>query len=214
MSAEIKLQAGQWYRRRDGEIVFCLGFGPGKKMYPIVIALNEDCDCIEFYKEDGTFSNEFVVNNYDIIEHLPDCTGFDWVPTPKLHLREGAWYERADGKIVGPCRMRTGGLRVDYRWDVSGELYHDDGTQRPIAIPGWCLVREVEPPQPKYRAFRDREEAFPFCDGWWLDDGEPVRITRVRNDCVFVGGRVYSFDMAFASLKRHDGSPFGVLDAS
>jgi hypothetical protein len=205
--SDIKLQVGQWYRRRDGEIVYCFAKNPVNVIYPYHLCCEDGT--FETCTEDGDWCDEADNDDEDIIEHLPDCTGFDWVPTPKLQLREGAWYERKDGEIVGPCKKST---FPDHQWMIEPWLYFDDGTNKAILDTGVWLIREVEPPQPKYRAFVDREEAFPFCDGWWLDDGEPVRIVRVRQDCVFVGGRVYSFDMAFASLKRHDGTPFGVLD--
>lgn len=80
----VDLKAGNWYRTRDKSIVYCLGVGPCKdNAYPVLCSLNEDCDCIEWYKPDGKFTNKLPPSTNDIIEHLPDCTGFNWVEPSK-----------------------------------------------------------------------------------------------------------------------------------
>lgn len=42
-----------------------------------------------------------------------------------LHLREGGWYRRRDGQVVGPAVHRDETYRQ--RWRVDGESYWDDG---------------------------------------------------------------------------------------
>ena len=74
MSKEIKLEAGQWYRTRGGSIVYC-----GSKSAKYKNAFLCECN-----------SSPYVVRcnglhihgncNWDLVEHLPDCTGFDWEP--------------------------------------------------------------------------------------------------------------------------------------
>jgi hypothetical protein len=120
------------------------------------------------FHQDGTWCED-ETHGEDIIEHLPDCTGFDWVPTPKLQLREGAWYERKDGKIVGPCRLldsqeRHGELVA--KWVMNRFWYDDAGTNPSDCC---CIIREVEPPQPKVK----------HTPGPWTIEGEEiVGITR------------------------------------
>jgi hypothetical protein len=85
------------------------------------------------------------------VTHLPDCTGWDWKPA--LQLKEGAYYENADGKIVGPLyRDSCGKWVAKIKPDGSGHWYRDDGTN---VTPEWSLVRECDPPKPSYRHFKD-----------------------------------------------------------
>lgn len=79
-----------------------------------------------------------------------------WCRRKKLQLREGAWYERADGEIVGPCQ------RTDHRtskWFLKGLVYCDDGTNSGRA--DVHIVREVPEPKPTYRPFANGSEYEP-----------------------------------------------------
>jgi hypothetical protein len=72
--------------------------------------------------------------------HLPNCDSWNW--QPPLQLKEGCWYERRDGEIVGPCKNGTG---KDGPWLITPHWYRDDGTNT------WepsHLVREVSAPTP------------------------------------------------------------------
>lgn len=97
------------------------------------------------------------------LKHLPNCDSWDWKPTPKLQLREGAWYERADGKVVGPCKLldRDSAIR---HWDISGYWYAVDGKH--CASDALNLIREVPKPEPKYRPFANAAEFAPHRDRW------------------------------------------------
>lgn len=69
-------------------------------------------------------------------------------PAP-LQLREGAWYRRRDGQIVGPVRERPGTWRQ--KWiiydGVDGESYHDDGHWNVQKYQmSLDLIAEVPPP--------------------------------------------------------------------
>jgi len=212
MSAEIELQVGQWYRRRDGEIVYCFAKNPVNVIHPYHLCCEDGT--FETCTEDGDFCVETDDDDEDIIEHLPD-----WVPTPKLQLREGAWYERKNGDIVGPCKKRTDGLSCnDHHWVVGNASYQDDGTS--IYNPFVNLIREVDPPkppQPKYRAFKDGVEFAPYRDEWFCDLNNPqfrTKVTAYDHRYVwFAGANVgESYLDAFKTRLREDGSEFGVLD--
>lgn len=271
--SEIKLQAGQWYRDRQGEILYCISNGaPRHKKSSMFVCeyRNRNCD---FFRENGWYTdpNEQIK---DIIEHLPDCTGFDWVPPkpieppegwrlltegeavcvgdmawddkgfwddellsseqkivgqswnvkyhypiarkiePKLQLREGAWYERKDGKIVGPCVKHND---KDRPWAIDVYLYSDEGINSATTLSH--IVREVDPPQPpqpKYRPFKDRAEFKPFRDKWvkykQSDVGKTMLCVSFSNEGVTAGVSFMPYKTAFDSLVFEDGSPFGVLE--
>jgi hypothetical protein len=149
---QIKLEAGQWYRVRTGGIVYVASVSEKHDAY-----LLESATTPYYCKASG--KHFFGTDGWDIIEHLPDCTGFDWVPPPKLQLREGAWYERKDGKIVGPCEpYKNPSWAPEANWEVAGRWYSDDGKN---PAPETNLIREVEPPQPKYRPFANLKEFYP-----------------------------------------------------
>lgn len=80
----IKLQAGQWYRDREGDIWYCVGKkAPAVKSdLGLFVAENQFLKC-DFFHDDGRYSdpNEKI---RDLIEHLPECTGFDWTPPEPL----------------------------------------------------------------------------------------------------------------------------------
>jgi hypothetical protein len=164
---------------------------------------------IRYYTGSGKF-DQLKQCLKDIIEHLPDCTGFDWVPAPKLQLREGAWYERKDGVVVGPCKKS--GLD-DLPWFFGNFFYRNDGTNNAT---DWCyLIREVDPPQPpqpKYRPFKNAEEFKPFRNCWWYRDDSDGRkhFPPMYYSDSFHGG--ISFAYRFKTCFFEDGTPFGVLD--
>jgi hypothetical protein len=199
----VKLEAGQWYRTRANQIAKCIHMHP-RRGHLLVFG---DGSC-GYYPPDQA------------VEHLPDCTGFDWVPAPKLQLREGAWYERKDGKIVGPCEVdREQPNDHGYKWTATPWRYRDDGSN--LVTEDQWLVREVEPPQPpqpKYRPFKDGAEFKPFRDKWvkykQSDVGKTMLCVSFSNEGVTACVSFMPYKTAFDSLVFEDGSPFGVTDAS
>jgi hypothetical protein len=77
----VKLEAGNWYRTRGGEIVYCVGGSKAVDTGDRWIVENDEGE-INTYHFDGRWLSDEVDEN-DLIEHLPDCDGFDWVPPPK-----------------------------------------------------------------------------------------------------------------------------------
>jgi hypothetical protein len=208
-----RIRPKQWYRTRGGEIVYCVGRLP-KQLKDITSF------CWRFV-DDGAYNLAYTTNgrfadkedHRDIIEHLPDCTGFDWVPQPEpqLQLREGAWYERKDGLIVGPCEPYIDPYNPEKRkWVMCGRWYHDDG-HNPHS--GHCIVREVEPPkppQPKYRPFRSMEEFTPFRERWWRCKNHKTVLPPCHYNDTRHGGSTWVD--RFARYVFEDGSPFGIID--
>jgi hypothetical protein len=223
--SKIKLENGQWYSDASGDILYCMGQYPNGETF---LCLDKDHFELLDYAEDGEFLSDFEAtgdSRYRIVEHLPGCTGFDWVPAPKLQLREGAWYERADMKIVGPCRVDTEQPNgYGYKWCVGPWRYRDDGTNNVDAINH--LIREVEPPKPKYRAFANLKEFYPHHNRLVCVNVPNPRVlelyrVQVFNDHTFwlqaETGKSYAsglLDYQFADYV--DGkivfSPFGVID--
>jgi hypothetical protein len=115
------------------------------------------------------------------LKHLPDCTGWDWQPTPKLQLREGAWYERADGKIVGPC---SPGLETIPKWTFKvGSVFYDEEGNQVNRNPMLAIIREVPVPAPKYRPFVNAAEFRPHRDRWIRDKSScAVRVTSLNDN--------------------------------
>lgn len=72
----IEIKAGQWYWTRGGEIAYVAAILPFRSNYPVIGVLHGDVQSWTLsglcFEDDGS--------NDDLIEHLPDCTGFDWVP--------------------------------------------------------------------------------------------------------------------------------------
>jgi hypothetical protein len=219
MSAEVKLEAGQWYRDGHGDIVYCIGFNPCQdsmiRNYSWVCCTKNTR--VRYYRANGRF-DQFKPCLKDIAEHLPDCDSFEWVPTSKLQLREGAWYERKDGKIVGPCRKS--GLD-DLPWFFGNFFYRNDGTNN--ATDWCCLIREVEPPQPpqpKYRPFKDGHEFAPYRDDWFTyrlattHEISNYRVVCYSDTHVWVGPNHigHTWGDAFVKFKMAGDLPFGVLD--
>jgi hypothetical protein len=143
----------------------------------------------------------------DLVEHLPDCTGFDWMPAPKLQLREGAWYERKDGKIVGPCKVDPEQPnRYGYKWNAGCWRYRDDGKNDLCETEH--LVREVEPPQPKYRPFKNAEEFRPYRN-YWIKNNRCLKRVVEYSD---FGVNGMSWESLLRSRTFEDGAPCGVID--
>ena len=93
-------------------------------------------------------STAYTIAEDTRLEHLPDCTGWDWQPPPKLQLREGAWYEQADGEVVGPANKRD---TTTVPWFIGFHWYRDDGTTLGTSET-LALIREVPAPAPKIKA--------------------------------------------------------------
>lgn len=206
----MKIYADRWYRNRAGNIVYCVGRNMHDETYPF--AIQESSGDIHCYTADGRFYDQRkYAGGLDIVEHLPDCTGFDWVPKPTLQLREGAWYRRKDGKIVGPCKPSIS--REDRFWTVGGYFYMHDGTN---THPNLTLEEEVSDPTPKpvYRPFVNSYEFAEYRDRWVrssnTDNNLICRAMAYNDTFVFFNEDPITMEKAFEKLLFEDGTPFGV----
>jgi len=75
----IEIKTGQWWRRRDGGIVKVFGIVPDHiRDFPV---FTYSVESVLVYKTNGKFLGRGDHDD-DLIEHLPDCTDFGWVPPP------------------------------------------------------------------------------------------------------------------------------------
>ena len=205
--SKIKLASGQYYTTACGRIGYCLVCNHQSPSYPWIVAW-KDGD-IDTYTDDGRLYEDDT-SEYDLVEHLPDCTGFDWKPKPKMQLREGAWYRSVCGNVIGPCKPSTS--RPDRPWTVDGIYYTDEGTN---TLPGSQLIEEVPDPNPKpiYRPFASAEEFAPHKDKWLkrLDAPGCFRVVAYDNSSVYVcDGQSEKYEFYFNKTTFEDGTPFGV----
>jgi hypothetical protein len=137
---------------------------------------------------------------------------------PTLQLREGAWYERKDGQIVGPCERCEEGTTIltdgRAKWRIGVLWYSEDGT---CPMESNWLMREVEPPKPKYRAFTCSEldalrgKWITFESGGGINEMQITWIKKYPNGLYSINS--YGDEFLFENAKFiEDGSPFGVLD--
>ena len=218
--SEIKLQAGHWYRDRQGEILYCISTGAPRHKGPMIFVCeyrNRNCD---FFRENGWYTdpNEKIK---DLIEHLTDCTGFDWVPPKRPDAPEGwRWLEDdekiQDGDNYWNKRHKDGNPFPDLVYSSVGKTWNGI---KPKYDHCWGVLRKIEPPQPKYRPFKDGVEFEPFRDEWFCDSVNTsfrVKVTAYDSEHVWFAGASVGqrYAEAFKHRKREDGTPFGVLDAS
>lgn len=135
----------------------------------------------------------------------------------KLQLREGAWYKRKDGKVVGPCVKKERDC-YGHAWHCASApyIYYDNGQNR--ADDSIWLVEEVPDPslKPVYRPFANADEFEPFREKWIRGlEGYAGPHWRQRVLGYSVGGinltsYAGTFQAAFEKYEFEDGTPFGV----
>ena len=82
----MEIKVGQWYRTRGGaiqKIVLDLREHSITCIYPL-LAINSDGDQTTLSGEGRVYAGDDGNDHSpgDLVEHLPDCTGFGWVPKP------------------------------------------------------------------------------------------------------------------------------------
>ena len=84
----MEFKAGQWYCTRSGEIAYVYAsldaelHKRARTDYPIkgvVSSFGQECWTLKGYVYADNHAGE-ANNPRDLVEHLPDCTGFDWKP--------------------------------------------------------------------------------------------------------------------------------------
>jgi hypothetical protein len=71
-----------------------------------------------------------------------DIPGIKPTP-PKLHIREGAYYRRRDGNVVGPAILNKNRSVFAYIWKVGPEVYTSSGEYIAGGASSFDLVCEV-----------------------------------------------------------------------
>ena len=205
MSKEIKLEAGQWYRSRGGEICFVVGKSA-------VFACGEDCWVVEeshgateTFTEDGFFLSVRSEHHRDLVEHLPGCDGFDWTP-PKPIKPPTGWRLLTEGEIISTDDLWCDkDIWRNYTFSeaaVCGNRW-DAAKHTPVA-------RKIKP---KYRPFTWEE--FALHRDRWIVDAQDVRY-RAGSYCnqgVQLTGVVadpVSYNVLFHAFRFEDGSMIGV----
>lgn len=131
-----------------------------------------------------------------------------------LQLREGAWYERRDGEVVGPCIHSPASNSDKMPWRVGSYWY--PGYGRIIACErDWDLIREVPaptPPQPTYRPFANSEEFTPFRAKFFRhkDVNKHYPPPCYDDHGIQTKGVECNFEQAFEFFEFEDGTPFGM----
>lgn len=75
----MKIEAGQWYRLRNGEIGYVFGKMLSEDAkYPVRIEIAGGNSFA--FTADGHYYESRVKSLHDPVEHLPDCDSFTWVP--------------------------------------------------------------------------------------------------------------------------------------
>ena len=106
MSDKKQPQPGEWWRQRNGNIAYVAGRRPecDDTNWPLVVVDTYGV-CREPHTEDGCLDEPHIPCAEDLVEHLPECTGWDWVPEtwPKWYVRTSgadSWVYRADDKFT------------------------------------------------------------------------------------------------------------------
>jgi len=149
----LEIKANNWYRTRGGEIVYMFGVNPypSKELASFFGTFKGGFGTSWF--PDGTYIGGTPYDN-DLVEHLPDCDGFDWVPKPKIKLEYGKKYVLANGEIVGPmeCEKNHKLLRL-YSSEPYGiyRFWSEDGVRcLEEARPTENIVAEYIEPEPTH----------------------------------------------------------------
>ena len=202
MSKKVKLEPGQFYRSRGGEICFVVGksavFAGGDDCWVV----EESHGATETFTEDGFFLSVRSEHHRDLVEHLPGCDGFDWEPPKPIDPPEG-WRLLTIGETIklGDMYLRANEW-VAFEKADSTTVVNDDfnpEVHRPVA-------RKIEP---KYRPFKNAEEFKPHRDKWWKykDAGFVFWPPACYSD---EGYSDTDWDYCFENQVFEDGTPFGV----
>lgn len=202
----IKLEAGQWYRTRGGSIVRCVAGGVRYAGSFVLEAFNS----AYYVLCDG--KHVCGNANWDVVQHLPDCTGFDWEPQKPVVAPEG-WEIVEEGVCKKGdrylfCSGQTGTINIRVGEDVQ------DAKDAMGAV---AIIRKIEA---KYRPFANAEEFRPFRDKWVMSLGSEAISGGYERIISYDDHRVYvtlgectvwwSYKDAMTRFTFEDGTPFGV----
>lgn len=165
------------------------------------------------------FANEQrKLNTQTPVEYLPDCTGWDWNPTPTYAELHAACDIKVGDKVRVTCESSPMGYGLP-RWEVrkqligmSGTVAKTDTTQGFYVLigdrDGWFPCTSLEKIEPTYRPFANAAEFAPHRERWIRTPGsETFRRVEYYQDTTVNG---MSYDSLFRNRTFDDGSPCGV----
>lgn len=192
--SEKKFEAGQWWRTRDGKIKHVIadtGEVRPESDYRFV-AIDRGGSIATYTAEGYEFDSDNECDS-DLIEHLPDCTGFDWVPEkwPKYYTtldstRSNIAFIRRISASTGVFVNKNGGDDVSFGWTPDDNRRRTEITEEEAL----ALLKNPEPPKENppidpgegYRLLEDGE-IIELGDEWysevsksWKETGENGRI--------------------------------------
>jgi hypothetical protein len=90
-------QPGEWWKTREGKRVYIAAVMPDWFIgpYPLRVFSGTAETDSEKYTRDGGYHFDGLQSGRDLVEHLPDCTGWDWQPVkyPRYwETRDRAYY--------------------------------------------------------------------------------------------------------------------------
>jgi hypothetical protein len=120
----MKIEVGQYYRNRRGQLC------------KVVEVTDENQDCVLvvckeasgwysslWFQSDGTEHGDDFESELDLVEHLPDCDGFDWKPAK---WRKATAADIAKGPVE--CRVRDS---EEATWIAGTLVGYVHGTSQP-----------------------------------------------------------------------------------
>lgn len=77
----MKIEAGQWWQTRHAGKAHIRYVAPESMDYPVFAVLRDNNKCYsEIYCLNGKYYSTTSGSGYDLMTHLPECTGWDWQP--------------------------------------------------------------------------------------------------------------------------------------
>jgi hypothetical protein len=205
----LEIKANSWYRTRGGEIAYVAAIAPGKHRCPVLgckksMTLTWDME--------GRYFGDNTKADNDIVEHLPDCDGFDWVPTPKIQLEFNGKHVQANGEIVGPISVLHSSefcyddIKLARVWNESGIRLNDDkrATEN--------IVSEYVEPEPVYEPWDF--ESMPVAVKVKAKSYKSKYMSTVIPHCDCVSsacGQFFAYQVLFDHYTQLDGTPCGKM---
>jgi hypothetical protein len=201
----MEIKANNWYRTRGGDIAYVAAIAPFSHVnYPLYGWTAKET---RSWTLDGKWMRG-ELSQPDLVEHLPDCNGFDWVPTPKIKLEFNGKYLQANGEVVGPISLLHSGefcyydIKLARVWNESGIRLNDDkrATEN--------IVSEYVEPEPVYEPW-DFDTMPDFVRVQSKTDGKRWTAFPISNDLCQRGTKWIDYKELFDHYTQLDGTPCG-----
>ena len=202
----LQIKANNFYRTRGGEIAYIAAIVPFGFPHPVLGVIGDS-------PKNWTLSGSFNLNDQnlnDLVEHIPDCDSFDWVPKPKIQVEVGKKYVMANGDVVGPMEKEQ--ACDSYHFYFNGMHWDIEGIRKNQSFRNTHnIVSEYIEPEPVYEPFANAAEFAPHRDKWVmrLDGDGCYRFNGYDDTGVWsVNGTRYTYKDLFR-FRFDDGKPCG-----